>query len=390
MLKNSFPYVDEDLLSVERFVSYCKDRGLNITIKFLEYLHKESLVYPILRINPWINKFKKIKIDWSEKYVHIEDLDNFKYQKVSNKTYYSLSGFFYWQEGFLNFYKENRMLEYPIKDKKFIVWENYKVWSRDFLESMWSIKNYRILLYSKKQIYLINEIVGKRYKVENFIELSLLWENEIHLKSLYNLFLRFDNNFKNKTYIDICNFFSIYYKVNKLYNEYYKLLISYINKKIIANESKNNEIQKILSWWKFERDFNKDFFPKNKIYIRPSDKKLIEDFITQFILKYWTFIEMFDSIKHNKSLLKLKNNLFVSEFILEVLYPMEFYLKLNNKDYIRMTTNLLGNVEFKSCNICWKIFKPRRINDINCSEECSKKYKNQQIKKWRAEWKYIY
>ena len=61
---------------------------------------------------------------------------------------------------------------------------------------------------------------------------------------------------------------------------------------------------------------------------------------------------MFDSIKHNKSLLKLKNNLFVSEFILEVLYPMEFYLKLNNKDYIRMTTNLLDNVEFKSCNIC--------------------------------------
>lgn len=207
-MKN-FPFLDQDLLPFDRFISYCADRNIKISRDLLELWHKKGLLYPCVRLDRGINVFRKIKtVDHPEGvFVFEEDLSTFNILYLDPKKYYSVGSFSYGKPNCLDFYRDNGMIEYPIDDKKFIVWNYYKFVLADFRDDKSYYKNYKILLYSKKQIYVVKHILDRRTLRKSF-HVSPSKEIFVKLKSDIDSALKsFDENFIKNQYVDFIKFF---------------------------------------------------------------------------------------------------------------------------------------------------------------------------------------
>jgi hypothetical protein len=156
------PFSDAELKSVSRFIDYCKDNGVRTSIEELEQLHKEGLLYPAIKVYYGVIHFKKILIDLNGseewKYVNFNNEKKFKIKKTEKQTYYGSGGFLI-REGWLDYYKNKKMVEYPSQEK-FRVWK--RSWRHPEFVSDYSLieKEYEFF-YDKIQLLSLKYIQKK-------------------------------------------------------------------------------------------------------------------------------------------------------------------------------------------------------------------------------------
>lgn len=157
------PFRQQDLLTVSSFIRYCKERGIYTDENQLEYYERLGLLFPAIRVNPGIIKYKRVfanfdgKDEWrfTPKGYNKSEL---KPKKVDKKIYYDYGGLSIGKPGWLGWYLERKRVRYPIK-------VGFKPWSEydgNASTTSWP-SNKRltpkyVVLYAKHQVFALKRV----------------------------------------------------------------------------------------------------------------------------------------------------------------------------------------------------------------------------------------
>lgn len=182
--KLQVPYLQPDLVTVDTFISYCRDSGVSTDEAELEYLHKEGLLIPAIRVLMGVVEYRRILAvfngleEW--RYVYGEDLDKFRPKELDPRKYYGsgalvqsvpglgeVRGFHFGNDGWLDWYLERKMVRYPAKDG-YIAWVNFGEPDKNgqmFGDDPKQFEQVSRLMYAKHQIYPLRLIKAQRIDV---------------------------------------------------------------------------------------------------------------------------------------------------------------------------------------------------------------------------------
>lgn len=88
------PFRQKDLLSVDRFIRYCRQYDIRTDKEELEFFDQENLLLPAVSVRREIASLKKIYADFDGKgvkewrYVNNSDLHQFHYEEIDPAPYY--------------------------------------------------------------------------------------------------------------------------------------------------------------------------------------------------------------------------------------------------------------------------------------------------------------
>lgn len=356
----NFKIVIDDILTANDFVKYCQKRWLDIDIKILEYFHKEKLLFPIFRLFPWIDE----NLRYLPFFIS-NDNDFLNYQNIGN-------------------------IDFPINDKEFIEWKEYQALKPWYLDKE-IYENHRVLFYSKKQIYIIKDLLLNRYSQKNIIYLWLSNDYWKYWNVIKNMFDSYDKKYFQSWYKDFLHFFDLFYQIEGLYYDYFEIVSEKsrdIAKKSFDKESMiEQEYKRLLSSKNFTYSLLDDFKTnreKEIVIISKSlefldlslREKLSENLITDKT-KFFKYLEYFEGIRSDIVFDIDWIVLFMKEFYFEIYKKIEWFFYLVwYKNYKTLWNNFYSNESEEICCVCWELFIKNKETDKTCSEDCSKKNKN--------------
>lgn len=360
------PFREAGLITASSFVSYCKDNGLYTSKEELEQFHKEGLLYPAIKVYRGICKSKNIYAkfgnDFEWGFVNPDDVKKFKPQKIDPKNYYS-SGSFSIRTGWLEYYKENKMVEYPASQK-------FKTWNK---------KQYPLFITNYK-------LIEKDY--EFFYDKTQLLSLKVinHERTFWNNFQRKEKDGlieSTKKYLDEINRFAeLYIAIEDLIDRAFKKrnkIISEMRKNIIDDKSLTVE-------WKEEFDIS--FAPSLKT---AAEGVLNEHSSTLGDIDRWTRFLAWQSIfqESNRSSKCIRTYLkSISEkdiigaedtnYMIYILNSFVFFLTGKQK----MVKQIISYSQFPICTVCGHSFLPKRITQKTCADKkCIQENKNRSKRK---------
>lgn len=356
------PFRESQLITASRFVSYCEDNGVATSKEEFEQLYKEGLFYPAVKVYKGICKFKKIyakfdnSLEW--RYVYPEDVKKFKPKKIDPKNYYDSGGFHSGYDGWLDYYRKNKMIKYPASQK-------FEAWNKK--QYLGFITKYKLIekdyefFYDKAQILNLKVILR-----EKKFWSSLKEKERLGFVKKTKQFLVKINDFL-EIYFAIENFFE---KINKLQQKSFELYTS---------QGMNTE--------QIKDQLKEDF----KLDILPTLKKAARDILTEYsfdikYLDYWrnflsyqcVFSESKRSVKCIGIYLRSvnENDLIQAEDTNRMIYVINQFLFLLTKES-KTVKQVLENSQFPRCTVCGNIFMPKKYNQKTCGTgECIRENKN--------------
>jgi len=356
------PINQRTLLTLGSFISYCSDNGFRIKSEELEFLHKEGLFYPALKIYRGVAVSKKILInkDGSDSWVYIdpEDIKKFKVIKSDPKKYYSSGGFFMSGDNWLDYYEKNKMIEKPV-DNKFKLWINTP--TALFITDIKKIDKSYELFYDKYQ-FLALKIVNK------------------YLKYWHDFNKKEKTKYKQqiiKRISEYYNFLAFYYEAEKLYF------------RILEQRDKHVKVLK-------ETDNSKQEIKEEiKVTLKPVWKKAVERMISDFnidvnFIKEWrSFLADQNLINEASYSYKIKRAYFQSlqfDYFINAQDSNKMILVLNSILYLltreeATVKSVLGNLSHHNCIICGVGFNPKKETQVTCGDPLCIRANKNNIKK---------
>lgn len=189
------PFKENDLLTKGNFEKFCRDQGVLVFIKDLNYLYEEKILIPVLRIYRGYGVYKKIyahfdgKKEW--RFVDPENVKEKNPEKVEPESYYHTTGIFYRKGWLIENYKAG-FLSFPSQEKT-ICFDSY---TPGFVSDVKKIENDSELFYNRNQFIVLKLIFqdvkflkkasekwkkvfleGSKKTVQNFNKLLHLYED---------------------------------------------------------------------------------------------------------------------------------------------------------------------------------------------------------------------
>lgn len=384
------PYRDIDLLTTSKFISFCKERGVNVGKTELEFYDKIGLLLPVVGVYSGYSTFNKIKIkgeeDW--KFVYKGDLEKFDYDEKDPQDYYQYSGLIYGKRGWLEWYEENGLTYYPHKNR-YRTWENLQSKQVGFLPERLK-KDYR-LFYNKYQIIALKHL-QKNFTVKvtgqmMFAEGDEKWIKfgknmntiaKVKRKHVGEIITRFHDELKF-----INEILDLQYHIHSTALEDFQWLLENDFTQEDAKESYKNTL--------------KDESTKAEATARALMENYNFDLVTvremrdkYFNHGYWfddttkLYLEMesvADSFRK-----KAKGDLKFSQFSYETAEIISWFLALLGDPLKTRKKFLTGFEDKKLCPYCKRLFVPFRPSDqISCGEEeCENAHRNAQKRRRRS------
>ena len=353
---------DTELKTVSRFIDYCGDNGVRTSMEELEQLHKEGLFYPALKVYYDISRFKKIfaNFDGADewRYVNFGDVKKFKIKKIEKQTYYS-SGGFWITEGWLDYFKDKKMVEYPYQEK-------FRVWKRGWHHPDF-VTNYRLIekeyefFYDKIQLFSLKVIQKERSFWKQFDGKQKKESIKIAKQRLQ----------------EINKFASIYFEIENVITKAYD-----IRNKKLGDYNKEFKDQKEVSYeWKSA--FEATYLPIFKLEAKKVLTK--HSFKEEDIEKWIAFLQQ-QNIFHesNRSSKSIRTYLrHISEKDLVDAEDANYMIFILNQFSYFVTGELktvkqtLLNAYLPLCVVCGKMFTPRNKSQKTCANpKCVNENKN--------------
>ena len=160
------PFLQEELLPISSFISYCKDNGVDTDQEELEYFAREELLLPAVRVISGTVEYKKIFASFNEKdewrHIFADDLSKFKVKALDPKRYFGVGSLHYGSQDWMEWYTEHDMIRYPSKEG-YIPWSTFEVNRDDTEASIFGNDRERYinaseLMYSKHQIFPLKDV----------------------------------------------------------------------------------------------------------------------------------------------------------------------------------------------------------------------------------------
>lgn len=156
------PFRQQDLLRVSEFIEFCGQRGIRTDENELEYLEKEGLLLPAVRVNPGHLKRKRVLVRtrrglqwqfWPE-----QDIPALKYKRIDRRAYYAYAPVLKSTDNWLSEYEKRGMVLYPPKCR-FRKWKYYRgrVVKRHEYWATVPPKRYEVF-YSQFQIFPLKRV----------------------------------------------------------------------------------------------------------------------------------------------------------------------------------------------------------------------------------------
>lgn len=217
------PFCQQELMTTRQFIRYCADYGIKTDNKELEYFEGEQLLLPAVRVNPGLDKYRKIFLKSEDKlgcrYVRSGDEAKFDYKKIDPNIYYAPRTIEYGTYGWLDHYTENGQIIYP-SESKFRSWKSYlRDRDEDFVTAKDQVEF--TTFYSPYQVYIVNLIQKKRRLILANKTLYKTPEEWTALGKQINtaFILQRDNSIIKQRVLEINKFFSLFIQILEMWEE---------------------------------------------------------------------------------------------------------------------------------------------------------------------------
>lgn len=361
---------EDELKSASRFIDYCKDNGMLTSREELEHLHKEGLLYPAVKIYYGIARFKKIFANYNGTdqwiYVNFGDVKKFKPKKVEKQTYYSSIGGFGGNDGWLKYFEDKEMVEYPAQEK-------FRAWKKESFHPDF-VTNYRLI--EKECEYFYDKI--------QLLSLKVVKKERSLWQQLNNEKLKKELIKSTKRYLENINeFLKVYIEIEKLINDAFEDRNEQISK--IRRDFMHDEKEISYEW---KSAFEITFLPKYKILSQNILKKYsfnqekIERWI-RFFEQQSIFHESNRSSKCIRTYLRhiSERDLVDAEDTNYMILVLNQFLYFINGELKTLKQTLLDSF-LPVCIICGKMYTPRNKSQKTCADlKCIAENKNRSKRK---------
>ncbi|MBT4384206.1 hypothetical protein HOD30_00480 [Candidatus Peregrinibacteria bacterium] len=403
-MKN-FPFRSNRITYKSFFISHCKDFGIKINERLLEFFHQKGILVPIARLNPGVAEARKVtskKTPGKHGFVDVHDLEQMQKKDgvtlVDDHIYYAVgsSSLGTGIDGgyMIDYYIKKELIDYPVDDEKFIPWAVYKYPNKEFAIERKNFEKYRQLLYSKDQIYILHWILKWRpYKIEfNYPPSDKLMEDV--KKKAKRWVESFDEIALSKGLEQRYVYFDLYYAIYDFLTDFYKELHLKFNKNLKDEESLSDKELKAEFNAAKENLVATKYQKKAEKFINKYDQKCIEEVRDFFLHAGFENHEDMKTYKLNefrmKHLRKNKKTAFLVDALERIKVVEELYKISGIKDWISIEKIYGFSDNMYHCEICGNIFfrtDGRQKNKQACSPECSEKLKKRNRKPKRRKQK---
>jgi hypothetical protein len=390
------PFLQPDLLTLSSFISYCRDNSVLTDKKELEYFDQERLLVPAARVLRGVVKYRSIyqlfdgatEKEW--RYVYVDDLKKFKYEKLDPKTYYDqgaimqsapgiglMRGFHFGNDGWLDWYLERDMVVYPAK-------EGYKPWKKFSGGPSWSTNKKLFddvseLMYAKHQIYPLQFIKNRRtLKVVNqgLFRTPEAWSKAGDM--ITKVYTEGESNERIQERVGEWNkFFAFYNEVRELRIGKNKMVSEVYTKSLDGYDGDNTEA--LADARASAEQYDKEAISEAQVIVKKHEYTLqdIQDWRFH-ILGFGSFGTGTKSRKYRNYVARLENSVLNStEDTYEIVNELSWLVELLGGQS-QTAKQLILNSYGDSCIYCGKGFTPTRSNQVTCgSKECKQKQRNE-------------
>lgn len=364
------PFRETKLLSETWFKSYCSENGADLFSGDLEWLHKEGLLYPAVKVYRGVCEMKKIYAkfkgstveEW--RYVNPGDVEKFNPKKIMKRSYYTAGGF-HMTPGWLEYYKTNKMVEYPA-ERKFAPWD--QTLYKDFQQNRKLLEKQHALLYDPLQL----------------IPLKVILKEATFWRAMNEERITKEKQALKKYLAEINHFLTFYIKAEKIVFE--------------ENNKRNEYIKECVREEHARRDILKMLHQEDAFIIGPLKKEarqLLNEHKTdiEYIERWQNIIARFSVIgeikrvqKYRHFYLKMMNeeSLIKAEDVNRMIYTLNrFVFFVSGKQ--KTVKQVLEYSDLPRCTACENYFSPKRHGQKTCGrEECVREHKNALKRKDRA------
>lgn len=401
----NFPFRKNLITYKSFFISHCKDLGVKIDERLLELFHEKGILVPIARLNPSIAETRKVtseKTPGKHGFVDVHHLDEMQKKDrvipVDDHTYYAVgsSSLGTRIDGTyaIDYYIEHGLVDYPIDDKKFTPWEVYKYPNPEFSTDREIFENYRQLLYSKDQIYILNWILKWRpYKIQFHYPPSDKLMSDVQIKAK-EWVEHFDELALSEGLEKRYKYFDIYYKTCDFLAGFYKELNMKLDKNLKETEGLSHKELKAEFNAAKENLIATKYKKKAEKFLNKYDQKCVEEVRDFFLHAGFESHEDMKTYKLNefrvKHLSKNKQTALLADALERIKIIEELYKMSGIKDWVSIEKIYGFSDNMYHCEMCGNIFfvtDGRQKGKQTCSEECSNELKKRNRKPKRRKQK---
>ena len=396
------PFLQPDLLTLGSFISYCRDNNVLTDKDELEYFDQERLLVPAARVLRGVVKYRSIyqlfeggtEKEW--RYVYVEDLKKFKYEKLDPKVYYDqgaivqsvpgigpIRGFHFGNDGWLDWYLERDMVVYPTI-------EGYKPWKRfsggpSFSTDKKAFDDVSELMYAKHQIYPLQFLKNRRtLKVVNqgLFRTPEAWSKAGEM--ITKIYTEGESNERLRQRVSEWNtFFAFYNDVRKLRIGKNKTVSELYSTSLKEFDGDNTEA--LADAKAAAEQYDKEAKTIAETIIKEHQYALqdIEDWRFH-ILGFGSFGTGSRSRQYRNYVARIENSVLNStEDTYAIVNELSWFIELLGGKS-QTAKQLILNSYGDSCKYCGKEFTPTRGNQVTCgSKSCMQQQRNEHKRKDR-------
>lgn len=394
--KMQCPYEVDDLLSLSKFVSFCKENTTKTDTLELRFLEEQKLLLPCIKVHRGYIEYVKLK-DENDKWVFVpkHSLEELKKKKPQERdkrgayfltaendaaTYFGLGGFHFGKipnskETWLDYYLRNDMVIYPATDTTERPEFAYKATNHTFVTDKKDLGNPYVAFYSKKQLPLLKMLKNR---------FTLQVKNDSLVKGISE---KGNENIKNifgDKYISYQgSLVSDYYEFLSLYNEIEDMFYA-------CNEAIIKKLQSVKSFLKTKRELDTEerqlSIAKNTEYAKKIENKLSEfgktiEYLESYRFKLMNF-GTFNPFLPKKVLKMYLSGLddwklYDAEEVYRMSYILHWSICCIKGDDLSLRQVILSTRDYDTCSVCGRYYKKTRNTDKTCGlDYCKKEQKN--------------
>lgn len=352
------PVNPRKLLSLSGFISYCSDNGLRTSSEQLEKLHKDGLFFPALKIYRGIAPECKILATVNDTdgwyFVDPKDVKKFKPKKVDPKTYYSSCGFFMSGDDWLDYYKNNKMIEYPAS----LAFKPWAVMAVDYhtTNTKQIGKSYEYF-YDKNQL-LVLKMVSKYLGMWEMMNVTEKTKFRMTISERVGKYYQFLN---------------LYYQVEKFYYQ------------VVEHKSKH------LKNFKTDETKRSDIVDEIEVELKPiykhdaqkilNDSKVDVDYLKEwrlFLAEHSLLNEVSRSYSIRQAYIRAidADQLLNTEDVNLMIFMLNFFINVLTGER-KQVKEIIGDLAYKCCVVCGNSFVAKKDGQITCGNpSCVTENKN--------------
>lgn len=352
------PVNPRKLLSLSGFTSYCSDNGLKTSSEQLEKLHKDGLFYPAIKIYRGITPERKIlaTINGTEGWYFVDpkDVKKFKPKKVDPETYYSSCGFFMSGDDWLDYYKNNKMIEHPASFA-------FKPWTGMAVD--YHTTNTKQIGNSYDYFFDKNQLLTLKM-VRKYLGMWEMMNDTEKAKFRITISERTEKYYR---------FLDLYYQVEKFYY------------KVVEHKSKH------LKNFKTDETKRSDIIDEIEVELKPIYKhdaqKILNDFKVDidyvkewrsFLAEHSLLNEVYRSYSIRQAYIRAidTDQLLNAEDVNLMIFMLNFFINVLTGER-KQVKEIIGELAYKCCVVCGNSFVAKKDTQITCGNpSCITENKN--------------